>query len=304
VTAVFEIGKEKKIVASGPDDRATVFLSIPAVRLAPGESLAVALWDREVFNSELMGKASVVYRGTFPLVAKSDAATADCRLVPSDLQKDLADRHLSELDQALAGFEARFKADPMLPDWGYPQQAAEVARRAGELAGAYLGYAAMAPQLERFEALGEAWSAAKKQALTPLLANLPKRGEPVMLGALKVRVAALSCDGRPVPAGKTARKPRKCQLVVELANETAAVAAMPVWARWNSPDPGDLVLEDLSGFPLEGETGLEKELAPGKTRKIELEMKCSPLENCTLAGAAPIALRIIVSGVPQYLNLQ
>jgi hypothetical protein len=84
----FRFRDDYPIALFGPEDHWGFFVSIPRMSLAPGDRLAVKIWDRDSGSSltgnfnpkkdEFMGAAELVYDGTLPFTMKSMFFTLRC----------------------------------------------------------------------------------------------------------------------------------------------------------------------------------------------------------------------------------
>lgn len=102
-------GRDDRVRVRGPDDANRVTFAVAGVRLGAGDTLGVALEDRDVVEADAIDRYDLVYAGELPLVGETERSRIECRGVPESAlsariaaARDAADEALEDLN-AVAG---------------------------------------------------------------------------------------------------------------------------------------------------------------------------------------------------------
>jgi hypothetical protein len=125
--------------ASGPDNANLAFVSAPLVTLHRDEDVAFDVYDRDLFENELITDGKVTYKGK-GLRLQNGGASIECRA----LQGEALDRQARHYGDAAARANAALssaKLDLRKPDWGWPEGKINASERAASDVAALVGWA-------------------------------------------------------------------------------------------------------------------------------------------------------------------
>lgn len=98
----------------GPEDTNRVTFAIAGAALNPGDELAIALVDRDVFSDDPIDSYVFSYEGTLPLLATAEHSSLECRGVESSALTARIDAAMVAADAAIVRLETADPPDPSL----------------------------------------------------------------------------------------------------------------------------------------------------------------------------------------------
>lgn len=236
-------GKKKEdpaeIEARGPEDSNQMVMTVPVVKLDPGDQIALKAIDRDVFTNNDIEEIKGRYEGKLPWVLRGKRVAAECRLVPRQVVEREAAAALRAVDAAVAKFDVEYM--PAMDDKAFFGRIAitrvtEPFKRVAALIGwddprLAVRSARMATLLDRFD--GELTAEMKK-----LHAALPPFGAWASMrrGELGLRAEKLVC-------GEAALAPYRKALEIDAES---AGCILHVSARNQKPAPEDVAAYDSS----------------------------------------------------------
>lgn len=279
------------VVAHGPEDATSAYLTAPLVTLARGTALSFHVYDRDGIGRDDLGSVSAKNEGRIPFEGAGDGHTVTCTVLPRDVTEARARERIARADRDLGALAGNLRASTAEVRMG---------RRALEVAcdGATAGVAAWIgwgdPRVERRQRWCDAMRARHrelvKRELDGELARAGKTARVTSHGAaFELRATDLACDAESVgrvtarvPAG--ARRAGSLRTTPGCLIELAATEAGDEDAR--SPF-GTLGLANVrvtvaraDGETFEGEVWAEAR---------EPEARATRLWLSAPAGAAPAA---------------
>ena len=139
LSAKVKIGSFGPKTIRGGEDKWTMYVSAPAVRLRKGQAVSFNVWDRDVFGSDSVGSARKKFAGLFPLYLDHANMDVECRAMGADEASREADDRLEKLERVLAGAPRTLKPRPDEWDWGLGKTAVgEACKQLAEVEG-YVG---------------------------------------------------------------------------------------------------------------------------------------------------------------------
>ncbi|HEX2572991.1 MAG TPA: hypothetical protein VH877_25790, partial [Polyangia bacterium] len=119
VTLRLRLRAEHPIVLWGPAKHDASFVSVPAVTLARGDRLEMALVDRGLWSDTPLGRTGVQWDGGSPFTLSTAKWTARCTLLDPDEVSVRARPWVESLDRQLDRIAAA-RVDHTQPEWGRP----------------------------------------------------------------------------------------------------------------------------------------------------------------------------------------
>jgi hypothetical protein len=117
---------EYPISLFGPEDHWGFFVSVPRISLAPGDKIALKLWDRDsndvysavedAYDAEFMGAAELTWDGKLPIWLRAPFFTATCNAMTSEQALAAARPKLDGLETEIRKAEG-WRPDPNV--WGF-----------------------------------------------------------------------------------------------------------------------------------------------------------------------------------------
>ena len=105
--------------ANGPEDANLAFVSAPLAKLTHGDTVRFEVWDRDVFDDELITRTQTKY-DVGPLVLADTGASIECRVLEGDALDKQAKLHGERADKGARALSAH-KLDGHRPMWGWPE---------------------------------------------------------------------------------------------------------------------------------------------------------------------------------------
>lgn len=180
VAAALEI-EDDITIESGSFDAGRTYVWAPAPALSPATKMTVRAKDVNVLIDDPLGSVELRYDGHWPLEARNDAITVECRALDRPAVLRRLDDELDELDRALDGLD---RALAQSPDQ-FPKQVHWDAWLAIEPIVAFLGWADPCPRawLDRLTAARQRWFESRLRTLDERLREAAAPGARVALGA-------------------------------------------------------------------------------------------------------------------------
>ena len=127
-------GDTPEVANDGPEDGNLAFVSAPLATLKRGDTARFVVFDRDVFEMELITRASAKYGGG-PLAMTDAGAAIECRVLEgASLDKQTA-RYAEAADDANKKL-SRHSLDGHAPEWGWPRlEIIGAQRRVADVAG-------------------------------------------------------------------------------------------------------------------------------------------------------------------------
>jgi hypothetical protein len=197
VTLRLTLRKDPTIVWWAPFKHNASFVSVPAIKLAKGDAVDLALVDRGVFHDKSLGRAHIKWDGRSPLVLDHGKWTAACALLTAGEALFAARPWLKSVDRQLARIDDA-KPDRTKPDLGRPPEIEQLKglwrddEREGNLryAAGFLGWGhpLIATRLGRLKSSEAAFEAAMASEMSALLDEAP--AAPLLIGDAEVRFSS------------------------------------------------------------------------------------------------------------------
>lgn len=196
-------------LVNGPQDADVILVTFPAT-LARGDRVTMSVWDRDVFENEVVGSSTVTLGAELPLSFTTGPFKATCRGLPEVMTLNRQEATIARVDttlEALTPLPAVRLTEQRL---GKPDDTLHELDQALNAAGIWQGWKrpALAERLRSAAAIQTQWTRAVAAEIASQAERLPKAGEPVILqaGVTAVTVGALRCVRG------------KCALSLELQN--------------------------------------------------------------------------------------
>src|SRR5262249_46256654 len=120
------------------EDANLAFVSAPLATLKKGDRVLFEVYDRDVFEVQLITRATVTYDGS-GLSSTDPGAAIECRVLSGDALARTLKKSTEPADGAIAKL-GRVHLDPYSPNWGWPDlQILETRRAVGDVA-AFVGW--------------------------------------------------------------------------------------------------------------------------------------------------------------------
>lgn len=199
-------------IVNGPQDADVILVTFPAT-LARGDRVTMTLWDRDVFENEVVGSSTVTLGAELPLSFTTGAFKATCRGMPEAMTLNRQEATIARVDAALEALTPLPAVQLTKQQLGKPDDTLHELEDALTSAGVWQEWKrpALADRLRKASALRTQWTRAVAAEIASQVERLPKAGEPVILqaGVTAVTVGALRCVRG------------KCVLSLELQNVSA-----------------------------------------------------------------------------------
>ena len=119
--------------ANGPEDANLAFVTAPLATITHGDTLKFEVWDRDVFDDELITRTQTRYDAG-PLVLADTGASIECRALEGAALDRQVKLHGERADRAAHALAAT-KLDRHRPMWGWPDsEVGRVRARAADVA--------------------------------------------------------------------------------------------------------------------------------------------------------------------------
>lgn len=199
-------------LVNGPQDADVVLVTFPTT-LARGDRVTMTVWDRDVFENELVGSSAITLGGELPPSFATGAFKASCRGLPEAMTLGRQAATIARVDTALEALTPLPAVRLTEQRLGKPDDSLRELEDALASAGVWQAWKrpALAERLRNAAAIQTQWSRAVAAEIASQVERLPKAGEPVVLqaGVTAVTVGALRCVRG------------KCALSLELQNLSA-----------------------------------------------------------------------------------
>jgi hypothetical protein len=287
-------GGTPQVAADGPEDANLAFVSAPLATLKKGDPVLFEVYDRDVFEVQLITRATVPYGGS-GLSSSDPGAAIECRVLSGDALTRTLKKSTEPADGAIAKL-GRAHLDPYSPTWGWPEiEIMQVRRDIGDVA-AIVGWddARTGKRLAAHDAALAALDAQKQKVFDDLHGKA--KGE-LSLRGIKVKLEDVVCG--PAKAGVSAASVASpCVVTATLTNDTGTTL------RLKSPDlkayvatargpsetaqPVDLATSSPA-LELDAKSTMRVMIDPQSSVKLDLEP--SLLGVCVEGGCAVLKLR-------------
>lgn len=231
LSATWSWGRHAEVTVRGPEDRWTMFASLPAVSLEKGQRFSVKVVDRDVFGSDSVGKAQLRYQDKAPLFLDSDKMEVECRPMDQARVEERLAAQLLRVDGMLRRAPGKLKPRPQELQWGL--LATPLPELTGEVitAAAWVGWEEPRVQeaAARLDGLYQRWDDLARASVRREVEALPAVGTPQRLPgqALELSVRELVCGRalgklplRPEGTAQLALQDARCALRVQVSNQT------------------------------------------------------------------------------------
>lgn len=111
-------GHTPLVVNDGPEDKNLGYVSAPLATLKKGETVRFEVFDRDVWDLEVITMPQVTWNGG-ALTVLDAGATIECRVLSGEPLQKLAQVHVAEADREVRALQST-KLDPASPSWGWP----------------------------------------------------------------------------------------------------------------------------------------------------------------------------------------
>jgi hypothetical protein len=246
--------------ANGPEDANLAFVSAPLASITHGDTLHFEVWDRDVFDDELITRTQTRYDAG-PLVLADTGASIECRVLEGDGLDRQAKVYGERADRAARAL-ATTKLDRHRPMWGWPAgEVTKVQSRTADVA-ALVGWDD--PRTKKRvagAAEAEAQLVARRESFFGELHAVAKTDADVH--GLHAHLEELACGPRKAAVGAHAAT-SPCVARVTLRNDTADVVVL---SPYSGPYP--YVATAATGpVPARFEPQKKSELAPQDTLEV------------------------------------
>jgi len=289
------IGRSGRLDAWGGEDTYSQTLSAPQVRIARGDLVKMAVWDRDVTTTERIGHAEALYEGNLPFTLHEEDFDGTCFVVGSEVVEERLPARIQTAEEKLEAFGAALNPVPESPYWGYPLSEVSDAQAAVIDVAGHVGWADPRTRalMKRYDTAQKRWNRLVKESIAKTREGLPRRGKKVKLddGEWTVRVAEVSCSasakGRWTDQQPSDVETNPCfvTLEVERIGEALEVSTWPMFGADGTifavaPDGRNVRMETLMVERGEERYPHSAKLlaAPGDRFKVVMELESSELE--------------------------
>ncbi len=111
-------GHTPLVVNDGPEDKNLGYVSAPLATLKKGETVRFEVFDRDVWELEVITMPQTTWNGG-ALNVLDPGATIECRSVSGEPLQKLVSANSADADRAIRGLQTK-KLDPTSSNWGFP----------------------------------------------------------------------------------------------------------------------------------------------------------------------------------------
>jgi hypothetical protein len=246
--------------ANGPEDANLAFVSAPLAQLTHGDTVRFEVWDRDVFDDELITRTSTKYDAG-PLLLADTGASIECRVLEGAALDRQAKLHGERADKTARALAAH-KLDGRRPMWGWPAGDVGGAQSAASDVAALVGWDDPRTK-KRIDGLAVAVASLEAQR-GRLFGELRAAAKPdADVRGLHAHLEELACGPRKAAVGAHAAT-SPCVARVSLRNDSADVVAFTSYGG-----PQAYVATAASGPVAARFENLPKtELAPAETLEV------------------------------------
>ncbi|MEM9189799.1 MAG: hypothetical protein AAGF12_11520 [Myxococcota bacterium] len=225
------IGRRRDRDLWGPDGQSRAYVTMPDLRITPGERVRLAVRDRDLFFDDAIGRSSTRYQGAFPIVLEDDEFQAECRALD---RATVHARVAPVLQRATAAVEATANLRPDLSraDFGFDPEKNTRALLALEEVDGWLGPhpAELRGLREQYDAHLEDFGERLSTELAEARSSLPAPGTDATFGrGIQARVVGRHCGAEAAGlVGDQAvyRPDLRCVVELELRNQRASAISV------------------------------------------------------------------------------
>jgi len=126
-------GHTPLVVNDGPEDKNLGYVSAPVATLKKGDTVRFEVFDRDVWDLEVIATPTVTWKGD-ALTVLDPGATLECRSLSGEPLQKIVQAHTAEADRAIHTVQTA-KLSSTSPTWGWPgMQIASARRGIGDVA--------------------------------------------------------------------------------------------------------------------------------------------------------------------------